>query len=74
MDASEYLKFTLGYARDYNSVNYDNMLKYYGLGQYGNNYNAYVQQGIHNYQSDLYKTGITHSNIIDVRLNMKNYL
>lgn len=66
MDASEYLKFTLGYARDYNSVNYDNMLKYYGLGQYGDNYNAYVQQGIHNHQSDLYKTGITHSHNVSV--------
>jgi len=66
MGASEYLKFTLGYARDYNSVNYDNMLKYYGMGEYGNNYDAYVKQGTRNYQSDLYKTGLTHSHNIAV--------
>lgn len=66
LDASEYLKFTLGYARDYNPVNYDGMLKYFGMGEYGNNYDAYVKQGVHNYQNDLYKTGLTHSHNIAV--------
>lgn len=70
LNASDYLKFTLGYARDFNGegagTNYDNMLKYYGMGQYGNNYDAYVKQGIHNFQNDLYKTGLTHSHNIAV--------
>ena len=31
LDTQDYLKFSLGYARDFNSSNYTNMLKYFGL-------------------------------------------
>ena len=69
MDTMDYLKFTLGYARDYNNDNYRNMLDYFGMKDaYGNgtanNYNNYLNTPIHNWQKDLLKTAITHSHNI----------
>ena len=67
LDASDYLKFTLGYARDYNATNYENMLKYFGIGaQYGNHYNEYAGKASHNWQKDLLKTAISHSHNLSV--------
>mgnify|MGYP002624643586 FL=1 len=67
LDASDYLKFTLGYARDYNATNYENMLKYFGIGSaYGNHYNDYAGKASHNWQKDLLKTGISHSHNLAV--------
>ena len=77
MNTTDYLKFTLGYARDYNGagdqgVNYVNMLKYFGIGSaYGNHYNDYAKTAIHNWQKDLLKTGITHSHNITVSTGTK---
>lgn len=63
----DYLKFTLGYARDYNTTNYENMLKYFGIGsEYGNHYSDYVGTTSHNYQEDIYKTAISHSHNLTV--------
>ncbi len=71
MDPLDYLKFSLGYARDYNSTNYDNMLDYFGMQDaYGhgsvNNYSYYAGAKTHNYQKDLYKTAISHSHNLTV--------
>lgn len=67
LQPEDYLKFTLGYARDFNLSNYDNMLKYFGIGsQYGNHFNDYVGTKTHNYQNDIYKTGISHSHNLTI--------
>ena len=67
LDPLDYLKFTLGYAKDYNAVNYGNLLKYFGIGpEYGNHYNDYARQSIHNWQNDLLKTGISHNHNLTI--------
>ena len=67
LDADDYLLFTLGYARDYSGVNYENMLKYFGIGSaYGNKYSQYAGKPSHNWQNDLLKTGISHSHNLSV--------
>ena len=71
MDPLDYIKFSLGYARDYNSSNYIDQLKYFGMSdaygnEYGNNYSYYKNSKTHNYQSDLYKTSIQHSHNLTV--------
>ncbi len=72
MNASDYLKFTLGYARDFNATNYDNMLRFFGIGSaYGNHYNEYAGKATHNWQKDLLKTGITHSHNLTVSTGTK---
>ena len=72
MNTSDYLKFTLGYARDYNESNYVDMLKYFGIGSaYGNHYNDYLNVPIHNWQRDLVKTGVTHSHNLTISTGTK---
>ena len=72
LDTQDYLKFSLGYARDFNSSNYTNMLKYFGLNDSsmgidnGNKFSQYANVRTHNYQSDLYKTAITHSHNLTI--------
>lgn len=72
MQPLDYLKFTLGYARDYSAVNYDGMLRYFGMSDvmgnstYGNNYSKYAKAASHNWQSDLYKTALSHSHNVTV--------
>lgn len=67
LEPLDYLKFTLGYARDYNASNYENMLKYFGIGSsYGNHYNDYAKATTHNWQNDLLKTAISHSHNLSV--------
>ena len=67
LDASDYLKFTLGYARDYSAENYRNLLKYFGIGaENGNHYNEYARMGSHNWQRDLLKTGISHNHNLTI--------
>ena len=67
LDPLDYLKFTLGYARDYSPSNYENMLKYFGIGAaYGNRYSAYANSQIHNWQKDLLKTGISHNHNLTI--------
>ena len=67
LEPLDYLKFTLGYALDYNPVNYTNMLKYFGIGsEYGNHYNDYARMSSHNWQRDLLKTGISHNHNLTV--------
>jgi len=67
LEPLDYLKFTLGYALDYNPVNYTNMLKYFGIGsEYGNHYNDYAKMSSHNWQRDLLKTGISHNHNVTV--------
>lgn len=67
LDPLDYLKFTLGYARDYSSDMYANMLDYFGIGAaYGNHYADYAKMSTHNYQNDLYKTAIAHSHNLTV--------
>ena len=67
LEPLDYLKFTLGYARDYNATNYENMLKYFGIGaNYGNSYSKYAGAQTHNWQRDLLKTGISHSHNLSV--------
>ena len=67
LEPLDYLKFTLGYALDYNPVNYTNMLKYFGIGpEYGNHYNDYAKKSSHNWQRDLLKTGISHNHNVTV--------
>ena len=72
LEPLDYLKFTLGYARDYNATNYDNMLKYFGIGaQYGNHYSQYAAAKTHNWQRDLLKTAISHSHNLSVSTGTK---
>ena len=72
LDASDYLKFTLGYARDYNATNYENMLKYFGIGaKYGNHYGEYANAASHNWQRDILKTAISHSHNLSVSTGTK---
>ena len=67
LNAEDYLKFTLGYARDYNAVNYENMLKYFGIGaNYGNKFSSYAGRESHNWQRDLLKTGISHNHNLTI--------
>lgn len=67
LEPLDYLKFTLGYARDYNVSNYNEMLKYFGIGSaYGNHYNDYAKMSSHNWQRDLLKTGISHNHNVTV--------
>ena len=67
LEPLDYLKFTLGYARDYNSSNYENMLKYFGIGSaYGNHYADYAKMSAHNWQNDLLKTAVSHSHNLSV--------
>ena len=67
LEPLDYLKFTLGYARDYNAVNYNDMLKFFGIGSaYGNHYNDYAGKSIHNWQNDLLKTGISHNHNLTI--------
>ena len=67
LEPLDYLKFTLGYAADYNAVNYQNMLKYFGIGaENGNHYNDYARQTSHNWQNDLLKIGVSHSHNLSV--------
>ena len=67
MDTYDYLKFNLGFARDYNSTMYENMLKYFGIGAAnGNHYADYANVKAKNWQSDLYKTGIAHSHNLTI--------
>lgn len=61
----DYLKFTLGYARDYNIANYNNMLSYFGMNG-GEHYSDYAAATSHNYQEDLYKTAIAHSHNLTI--------
>lgn len=63
----DYLKFTLGYARDYNAEMYNQMLQYFGIGgNYGNHYQDYAGLTSHNYQEDLYKTAVAHSHNLTI--------
>ena len=77
MQPLDYLKFTLGYARDYANFNYTNMLNYFGINDSsigidnGNHFSAYANAKAHNYQNDLYKTGITHSHNLTVSTGTK---
>lgn len=67
MDTYDYLKFTLGYAKDYNTDMYQNMRKYFGIGaENGNHYADYANVKAHNWQEDLYKTGISHSHNLTI--------
>lgn len=67
MDTYDYLKFTLGYAKDYNTDMYQNMRKYFGIGaENGNHYADYAGVKAHNWQEDLYKTGISHSHNLTI--------
>jgi len=77
MQPLDYLKFTLGYARDYANFNYTNMLDYFGISDssigidHGNHLSSYANIKSHNYQEDLYKTGITHSHNLTVSTGTK---
>lgn len=72
MDTMDYLKFTLGYSRDYNTTNYVNLLSYFGIGpDYGNHGNEYKNVQAHNWQNDIYKTAITHSHNLTVSTGTK---
>lgn len=67
MDTYDYLKFSLGYAKDYNTDMYQNMRKYFGIGaENGNHYADYANVKTHNWQEDLYKTGISHSHNLTI--------
>lgn len=67
MDTYDYLKFSLGYAKDYNTDMYQNMRKYFGIGaENGNHYADYAGVKAHNWQEDLYKTGISHSHNLTI--------
>jgi TonB-linked SusC/RagA family outer membrane protein len=67
MDTYDYLKFTLGYIRDYNPGGFATASRYFGIGSaYGNHYADYANVKVHNYQSDLYKTAITQSHNLTV--------
>ena len=67
LNAEDYLKFTLGYARDYSAENYRNMLKYFGIGaENGNHYKDYVGKEAHNWQNDLLKTGVSHNHNLTI--------
>ncbi|MCR4860104.1 MAG: TonB-dependent receptor [Bacteroidales bacterium] len=77
MQPLDYLKFTLGYARDFANYNYTNMLNYFGLNDStigidnGNHFSSYANARTHNYQEDIYKTGITHSHNLTVSTGTK---
>lgn len=77
MQPLDYLKFTLGYARDYAEDNYKNMLRYFGINDSsigidnGNHFNAYQNIQSHNYQNDLYKTAISHSHNLTMSTGTK---
>lgn len=71
MQPTDYLKFTLGYARDFNAKNYTDMLDYFGMSDTmgngtANNYANYANTSSHNYQADLYKTAISHSHNLTI--------
>lgn len=67
MDTYDYLKFTLGFARDLNGANYNDQLKYFGIGAAnGDHYADYASVHAKNWQSDLYKTGLTHSHNLTI--------
>ena len=67
LDAEDYLKFTLGYARDYSLSDYTDMLKFFGIGaNYGNTFSRYAGQPSHNWQEDLLKTAVSHSHNLSV--------
>ena len=62
----DYLKFTLGFARDYGyTPNYVPMLDYFGMNG-GEHFSDYASMTSHNYQEDLYKTAIAHSHNLTV--------
>ena len=62
----DYLKFTLGFARDYGyTPNYVPMLDYFGMNG-GEHFADYASMTSHNYQEDLYKTAIAHSHNLTV--------
>lgn len=65
LDPLDYLKFTLGYARDYNVTNYQDMLDYFGMNG-ASRYDEYAGMSSHNYQRDLYKTAIAHSHNLTI--------
>lgn len=78
MDPLDFLKFTLGYADAYTVTSggssNEALLDYYGMSLKvgntmlgtANNYNGYKNAQIHNWQSDLYKTAITHSHNLSI--------
>jgi len=67
MDTYDYLKFTIGYGWDYNKSMGDQIAKYFGIGAAnGDKYSAYANVKTHNWQSDLYKTAITHSHNLTI--------
>ncbi|MCR4859996.1 MAG: TonB-dependent receptor [Bacteroidales bacterium] len=67
MDTYDYLKFTIGYAWDYNQAMGDKIAKYFGIGAAnGNHYADYAKVQTHNWQSDLYKTAIAHSHNLTI--------
>lgn len=67
MDTYDYLKFTIGYANDYNPQMANQVRAYFGIGKaYGDHYADYANVKTHNWQSDLYKTGISHSHNLTV--------
>lgn len=74
MDTYDYLKFTIGYARDYSPAMSAKIASYFGINtnfnstlvNNGNHYADYANVQTHNWQSDLYKTGISHSHNITI--------
>lgn len=67
MDTYDYLKFTLGFSRDYSPDLYPAMKQYFGIGaENGNHYADYANVKTHNWQEDLYKTGIAHSHNLTI--------
>lgn len=67
MDTYDYLKFTLGFSKDYSPDLYPAMKQYFGIGaENGNHYADYANVKTHNWQEDLYKTGIAHSHNLTI--------
>ena len=67
MDTYDYMKFTLGYAADFNVDRYASLRQYFGIGaENGNHYADYANVKTHNWQEDLYKTGIAHSHNLTI--------
>ena len=69
METADYLKFTLGYAKDFDHSNnlYDNLNKFFGIGAAnGDHIKQLLSTPVHNWQKDLLKTGISHSHNISV--------
>ena len=67
MQPLDYLKFTLGYAKDQSYNYYANIANFYGIGAAnGDHYNDYAKKSIHNWQRDILKTGISHNHNLTI--------